>query len=117
MNGGGPICKTYMPLERLPARVSTTPIDWLVHRYWMGWFGGSVLPVMYKRDCLNQPIPCTSTIRPWQYSGIDEADPALIAQDMTTIKYIMWNYVGLVRTKPRLERALRELLHLGIEIE
>jgi L-aspartate oxidase len=30
---------------------------------------------------------------------------------------MMWNYVGLVRTTPRLERALRELRHLETEIE
>jgi L-aspartate oxidase len=29
----------------------------------------------------------------------------------------MWNYVGLVRTTPRLERALRELNGLETEIE
>jgi L-aspartate oxidase len=29
----------------------------------------------------------------------------------------MWNYVGLVRTTPRLERALRELSRLETEIE
>jgi L-aspartate oxidase len=44
-------------------------------------------------------------------------DPALIQQDMSVIKHLMWNYVGLVRTTPRLERALRELRHLETEIE
>jgi L-aspartate oxidase len=29
----------------------------------------------------------------------------------------MWNYVGLVRTTPRLERALSELRHLETSIE
>ena len=36
---------------------------------------------------------------------------------MSSIKNIMWNYVGLVRTAKRLERALRELRGLDIEIE
>jgi L-aspartate oxidase len=36
---------------------------------------------------------------------------------MSVIKHLMWNYVGLVRTTPRLERALRELRHLETEIE
>ncbi len=36
---------------------------------------------------------------------------------MSSIKHIMWNYVGLVRTARRLERALRELRGLDIEIE
>lgn len=60
---------------------------------------------------------CCTSIRSWEYSGLYTADLALVAQDMSTIKHIMWNYVGLVRTKPRLERALRELRQLEIEIE
>jgi L-aspartate oxidase len=36
---------------------------------------------------------------------------------MSSIKRIMWNYVGLVRTTPRLERAIRELRYLETEIE
>ncbi len=55
-------------------------------------------------------------ILPWQYFGNQIPDPALISQDMDSIKRIMWNYVGLVRTTPRLERAMRELKHLEAEI-
>ena len=44
------------------------------------------------------------------------ADPALIRQDMTTIKNIMWNYVGLVRSTQRLARAISDLYHLNEEI-
>jgi L-aspartate oxidase len=36
---------------------------------------------------------------------------------MSAIKHLMWNYVGLVRTVPRLDRAVRELRHLETEIE
>lgn len=57
------------------------------------------------------------TLAPWQDTGIDEADPALISQDMSSIKHIMWNYVGLERTAKRLERAIRELRGLDLEIE
>ncbi|MEZ4767241.1 MAG: FAD-binding protein [Caldilineales bacterium] len=53
----------------------------------------------------------------WRDDGLEEPDPALISQDMSSIKHIMWNYVGLARTAPRLERALRELYHLETEIE
>lgn len=44
------------------------------------------------------------------------ADPALIRQDMITIKNIMWNYVGLVRSTQRLARAISDLYHLNEEI-
>ena len=53
----------------------------------------------------------------WVYLGDTEPDPALIEGDMTTIRNIMWHYVGLIRTKKRLERADRELRHLFHEIE
>jgi L-aspartate oxidase len=56
-------------------------------------------------------------IPPWQEVRQDAPDPALIQQDMSSIKHIMWNYVGLVRTTPRLERALSELRHLETSIE
>jgi L-aspartate oxidase len=56
-------------------------------------------------------------IPPWQEVSQDAPDPALIQQDMSSIKHIMWNYVGLVRTTPRLERALSELRHLETSIE
>lgn len=53
----------------------------------------------------------------WIYLGDTQPDPALIEGDMTTIRNIMWHYVGLVRTEKRLERADRELRHLFHEIE
>jgi L-aspartate oxidase len=58
-----------------------------------------------------------ATIPSWQESGKSEPDPALIWQDMSVIKHMMWNYVGLVRTTRRLQRALRELRQLETEIE
>ena len=58
-----------------------------------------------------------SEIPAWVEPGHETADPALLSQDMSSIKHIMWNYVGLVRTTPRLERALRELTRLETEIE
>lgn len=56
-------------------------------------------------------------IPPWQDTGVELPDPALIQQDMNVIRNIMWNYVGLVRTTNRLARALRELRHLQTEIQ
>ncbi|MFZ0389454.1 MAG: L-aspartate oxidase [Calditrichia bacterium] len=53
----------------------------------------------------------------WEDFGLEKADPALISQDMSSIKHIMWSYVGLVRTRKRLARALRELRNLESEIE
>lgn len=43
----------------------------------------------------------------------DREDPALIAQDWTTIKHTMWNYVGIVRSTSRLNRAYEDLQNLS----
>jgi L-aspartate oxidase len=56
-------------------------------------------------------------ILPWQATGSESPDPALIAQDMSSIKHIMWNYVGLVRTTRRLARAIEALRNLEVEVE
>lgn len=69
-------------------------------------------------DCLTREhsLPVRD-IPPWMDTGIEDPDPALISQDMNVIRHVMWNYVGLVRTSRRLDRAIRELRHLELEIE
>ena len=64
----------------------------------------------------REPI-ALSQVPSWIYRGEGDPDPALIEGDMTTIKNVMWHYVGLVRTEDRLARADRELRHLFHEIE
>jgi L-aspartate oxidase len=55
-------------------------------------------------------------IEPWRYEN-EPVDPALIFQDWLTIKYTMWNYVGLIRTTKRMKRARSILRELQTEIE
>jgi len=52
----------------------------------------------------------------WKHEK-ESVDPALIYQDWLTIRYTMWNYVGLVRSRRRLSRARHILRELQIEIE
>jgi L-aspartate oxidase len=65
----------------------------------------------------NFSAPDPDDIPVWESTGPFQPDPALIAQDLTVIQHMMWNYVGLVRTTRRLNRALRELKQLENEIE
>jgi L-aspartate oxidase len=59
-----------------------------------------------------------NSIPPWDDSGlIYQADPTLIYGDMQTIRNLMWHYVGLVRSEYRLNRAIKELRHLWLDIE
>ncbi|MGD1082994.1 MAG: L-aspartate oxidase [Candidatus Sulfotelmatobacter sp.] len=54
-------------------------------------------------------------IADWRYER-EPVDPALIAQDWLIIRHTMWNYVGLIRRERRLNRALRILSELDLEI-
>jgi L-aspartate oxidase len=54
------------------------------------------------------------SIADWITSGKTEMeDPALINQDWATIRNTMWNYMGIVRTTSRLERAFEDLRNLN----
>ncbi|UCH97638.1 MAG: FAD-binding protein, partial [Candidatus Aminicenantes bacterium] len=58
-----------------------------------------------------------SEVSPWKYPYPQEKlDPALVWQDLVTIRYIMWNYSGLIRTHKRLERARSDLDYLRYRI-
>lgn len=68
------------------------------------------------RDLAEAPRRKLPAIESWAIE--DEAiDPALILQDWLTIKYTMWNYVGLVRSEKRLRRAKQILRELQDEVE
>jgi L-aspartate oxidase len=55
-----------------------------------------------------------SSIPDWRPPGnVNMEDPALILQDWTTIQHTMWNYVGIVRTEERMERAVADMRELG----
>lgn len=70
------------------------------------------------RDLAADPEAASSfpEIHPWRPMQ-EEVDPALIQQDWLTIKYTMWNYVGLARSTRRLNRALQILRELQFEVE
>lgn len=54
-------------------------------------------------------------IKDWAL-GHEEIDLALITQDQLTVKQTMWNYVGLSRSKNRLNRARAMFIELQDEI-
>lgn len=70
------------------------------------------------RSYLPSRAPLGPTdLPPWRDVGLEDfADPALIQQDLSTIQHIMWNYVGLIRSTKRLERAIGDLYDLQDDI-
>ncbi|WP_114953408.1 L-aspartate oxidase [Sphingosinicella terrae] len=64
-------------------------------------------------DDLAPPPP----IRPWDESRVTDSDEeVVIKQNWTEIRRFMWNYVGIVRTTKRLERAQHRIRMLAEEV-
>ncbi len=70
------------------------------------------------RGLKETPVIAEGNVPAWEESGLSyHADPALIQGDNQTIRNLMWHYVGLLRNGFRLERVVRELRSLWLNIE
>lgn len=66
---------------------------------------------------LPRDIPAVS-IPPWQVGSAVPSDEAiLIEHNWNEVRTCMWDYVGIVRTNKRLERAYRRIVNLRQEIQ
>jgi L-aspartate oxidase len=63
-------------------------------------------------------IRAIKTLPAWDESRVDDADERVIIQhNWHELRLFMWDYVGIVRTTKRLERALRRITLLQQEID
>jgi len=78
--------------------------------------------VVLGRSCaeaiLGAPPPAARELPAWDESQVEDADEqVVIAHNWDELRLLMWNYVGIVRTTKRLERALHRIKLLRDEID
>jgi L-aspartate oxidase len=66
----------------------------------------------------SEPATPPASLPPWDESQVEDADEqVVIAHNWDELRLLMWNYVGIVRTTRRLERALHRVQLLKSEID
>lgn len=78
--------------------------------------------VVLGRTCAARIVREDTAVEPrlpaWDESKVEDADEqVVIAHNWDELRLLMWNYVGIVRTTRRLERALHRIKLLRGEIE
>jgi L-aspartate oxidase len=70
------------------------------------------------KKILDEPESTIPLVKQWDDSQVEDADEmVVISHNWDELRSLMWNYVGIVRTTRRLERALHRIDFLETEVD
>ena len=115
----GPKAKKESLLELTDRVVSLDTMDSAAFSSFFKWVSASVAAGTVSAGIVGQTsLPPPPPIRAWDESRVTDSDEEVVsAQCWREIRQFMWNFVGIVRTTKRLERAQHRIDLLSKEVD